>query len=349
MKRIVPLVLLAAVVAAGYWYTRGGSDDLVLTGIVTTQDVIVSPQIAGRLDELLVDEGDPVTRGQLLAVLDPGELQAQSAYYASAVGGVTAQVQESEAALRLQEQQSTEQIRQAEATLAAAEAQRMEAMSDIERLRADYERYQTLAAQNIATAQQLEQARSAYEAATARVEALGKQVEAQQAAVALARAGAEQVAVRRSQVEASRRQLEAADAQREQADVRLAYSRIVAPVDGVVDVRAARVGEVVGAAQPILTLIDPDDLWIRADVEETYVDRVHVGDRFTVRLPSGDEREGTVFRRAVDAGFATQRDVSRTKRDIKTFELRLRVDNADRALAVGMTAYVLIPTGTLEP
>jgi hypothetical protein len=50
--------------------------------------------------------------------------------------------------------------------------------------------------------------------------------------------------------------------------------------------------------------------------------------QLTVRLPSGEERAGTVFFRGVDAGFATQRDVSRTKRDIKTFESRLRVDNA---------------------
>ena len=68
-----------------------------------------------------------------------------------------------------------------------------------------------------------------------------------------------------------------------------------------------------------------------------------LGDRLTVRLPSGEERQGTVFYRSVDAGFATQRDVSRTKRDIKTFEVRLRVDNSDRMLAVGMTAYVLLP------
>jgi len=62
-----------------------------------------------------------------------------------------------------------------------------------------------------------------------------------------------------------------------------------------------------------------------------------------VRLPSGVERQGTVFYRGVDASFATQRDVSRTKRDIKTFEIRLRVDNQDRRLAVGMTAYVVLP------
>jgi HlyD family secretion protein len=104
-----------------------------------------------------------------------------------------------------------------------------------------------------------------------------------------------------------------------------------------------RQGEVVAAGQPIVTLINPDDLWVRCDVEETYIDRVRIGDKMRVRLPSGEEREGTVFYRGVDASFATQRDVSRTKRDIKTFEVRLRVDNHDRRLAVGQTAYVLLP------
>jgi HlyD family secretion protein len=60
-------------------------------------------------------------------------------------------------------------------------------------------------------------------------------------------------------------------------------------------------------------------------------------------LPSGEERQGTVIYRSADAGFATQRDVSRTKRDIKTFEVRLRADNIDRRLAVGMTTYVELP------
>ena len=135
----------------------------------------------------------------------------------------------------------------------------------------------------------------------------------------------------------------AAAAQSKKADVRLRYTRLTAPLSGIVDVRAARPGEYVTAGQPVVTLVDPDDLWVRADVEETYIDRVRVGDTLTVRLPSGVERPGTVFHRGVDAAYATQRDVSRTKRDIRTFEVRLRVDNADRRLAVGMTAYVLLP------
>ena len=71
--------------------------------------------------------------------------------------------------------------------------------------------------------------------------------------------------------------------------------------------RAALPGEVVTPGQPVITLINQDDLWVRIDVEETYIDRLRVGDTLTVRLPSGPSSQGTVFYRAADAGFATQR------------------------------------------
>jgi multidrug resistance efflux pump len=207
------------------------------------------------------------------------------------------------------------------------------------------ERNQGLVRENVITAQQFDQARTTFDAARAHVDAVKKQVDAQRAAVALAHANAEQIAVKESQLQTNQQQLAAATAQRAKADVRLGYTEIRSPIDGIVDVRAVRAGEVVNQGQAVVSLIDQDDLWVRADVEETYVDRVKIGDKLIVRLPSGVEREGEVFYRGVDAGFATQRDVSRTKRDIKTFELRLRVDNKDRRLAVGMTAYVILHLG----
>jgi HlyD family secretion protein len=147
----------------------------------------------------------------------------------------------------------------------------------------------------------------------------------------------------RARVEAAKKQIQAAAAQSQKARVYLDYTKVYAPTNGIVDTRAALQGEVVNAGQAVVTLINPDDLWVRADVEETYIDRIRIGDQFQVRLPSGAMRTGTVFFRGVDADYATQRDVSRTKRDIKTFEVRLRCDNSGRALAVGMTAYVGIP------
>jgi HlyD family secretion protein len=346
-KRALVLALLVIVAGGlGFYVVHARPGSIVLTGIVTTNDVIVSSQVSGQLGRLLVQEGDAVTSGQLVAVLAPGELQAESAYYEHTAAGAGSQVAESAAELRFQEQQTADQIRQAEANAAAASAQEAEARADLDNAQVNLRRMQELARDNVVPAQQLDQARATYEAAKARVDALRKQVEAQRAAVALARANAQQTAVRRSQLQTNEHQQAAADAQRAKAGVRLAYTEIRAPIAGIVDVRAARLGEVVSPGQPIVTLVNPDDLWVRADVEETYIDRVRIGDRLTVRLPSGEERQGTVFHRGVDAGFATQRDVSRTKRDIKTFEIRLRVDNRDRRLAVGMTAYVLLPVSS---
>ena len=303
----------------------------------------MSPQIGGRVVSIGIKEGDAVKKDQIIAEIEPGELAADRAFYEHSAEGIQSQVQEGEAALRLQERQLTDQVKQAEAAVATAEAQQHAAAADVERTKVTLDRTRELFKQQLAPAQSMDEARTANEAAQARMESLARQVDAARSAVALARSNAEQVSVRRSQLQATQHQLAAIGAQRAKADVCLGYARVIAPVDGVVDVQAARQGEVVTSGQTLVTLINPDDLWVRADIEETYIDRVRMGDELKVRLPSGEERTGTVFYRRADAAFATQRDVSRTKRDIKTFETRLRVDNADRRLAVGMTVYVLLP------
>ncbi len=341
------IVLLAALVAVGgiaTYFATAKPGPLVLTGIVTTDNVLVSPQIAGQVTQLLVKEGDTVKRDQLLAVIAPDELKADEAYYAHSAEGLAAQVQGDEVALRYQQQQTDQQIRQADATLASIQAQRAEAAADFENAKVEYERVEELAKTGAVSKQEVDRERTTFETARAKLEAVSKQLDAQRATLALARAAEDQVAMKRSAIGAAEQERAAALAQTQKATVRLSYSEIHAPSDGIVDVRAVRQGENVTAGEPLLTLIDPDDLWVRADVEESYIDRVRIGDTLTVRLPSGDTRQGVVFYRGEDAGFATQRDVSRTKRDIKTFEVRLRVDNHDRRLAVGMTAYVLFPT-----
>jgi HlyD family secretion protein len=343
VKRLLPLVVLLAIGGGIYWYSTRPVTSLTLTGTVTTHEIVVSPQIGGRIEKLLVNEGDQVAKDQLVAVLAPAELQQERAYYDASVEGAGSQIAESEAALRLQERQTADQIKQAQATLAATEAQHQAAQAQLEDARIAYDRQQRMMKDGVGTQEQLDRARTAADVARSQLAAVAKQVDAQRAAVALAESSAEQVAVRRSQVLSNRQQRAAVAAQRAKADVRLAYTEIHAPIAGIVDVRVALPGEVVNPGQPVMTLINPDDLWVRADVEETYVDRIKVGDKMKIRLPSGEQVEGEVFYRRVDAGFATQRDVSRTKRDIKTFEIRLKVDNKDRRLAVGMTTYVELP------
>jgi multidrug resistance efflux pump len=343
MKRIIYLLIVVIAVAGVYYSMRRPPGPLILTGIVTTQEVIVGPQVGGQIGQLLVKEGDRVERNQLIAVMATGELQADREYYSRQVESAQSQVGENQAALRYEQRQTEDQIQQARAAMDAAIAQTGEAKAELENARITLDRSQKLVQQGVSPVQQLDQARTAYDGAKARLEAAEKQVEVQRAAVAVANANAEQVAVQQNRIRTTEKQTEAAAAQRKRADVRLSYSEVRAPVDGVVDIRAAREGEVVNSGQPIITLIDPDDLWVRADIEETYIERIRIGDQLKVRLPSGDERMGVVFYRATDASFATQRDVSRTKRDIKTFEIRLRIDNKDRRLAVGMTTYIELP------
>ena len=345
MKRrirwLIPLVALvvAAVSIFSMWRPRR----LVLTGIVTTDEVIVSSEIQGRMQKLLVAQGDPVVAGQLLGVIQPEEQQADLAFFENSARQSAAQVTQAEAALRYEQAQADSQIKQAEANLAAALALAAQGEADLENARLTFERETELNRKGVESAQAFDLARTADDSAKAHAESLRKQAEAARAAVALARSNAEQVAVRQSAVEAGRHQLAAAQAQARKAQVQLGYTEIHAPIAGTVDVRAALQGEVVNPGQAILTLVDPDNLWVRVDIEESYIDRIRLGQAVKVRLPSGAEREGTVFFRGIDAGYATQRDVSRTKRVLKTFEVRLRCDNRDRALAVGLTAYVTLP------
>jgi HlyD family secretion protein len=347
-RRIV-LGLLVIGAGVGVYLSQRTPEELVLTGMVTTDDVVVSSQLSGQLSKLLVKEGDHVARDQLLAVMSDAELSAERAFFVSTEQGSANGMLESEATLRYQERLAAQQIREAEASHAAALAQFKEAESNQQQASRARDRAETLLKGGGLSAQEEERAQNELAVATARAESIAKQVEAQRAAVDLARSAAEQVQARRSALGVAERQHAAAEAQTKKAEARLAYTELHAPIAGIVDVRAARAGEVVTAGQPIVTLVDPDDYWVRADVEETYIDRVKLGDTLRVRLPSGEERSGRVFFRGVDASFATQRDVSRTKRDLKTFEIRLRLDNADRKLALGMTAYVLLPLAETHP
>ena len=345
-RRRVPLIILSAIIlgilVSAFWPP---SRHLTITGIVTTDEVIVSSEIGGRLQRLAVNAGDTVKPGQVLAVIQPPEYAADVAYSHGMAAQSRAQITQAEADLRYQQAQTAGQIEQAKANLSAAKAQAAGAAADLENAQLTFTRARDLRDRGTNAVQDFDQARTGLAAAVARADAFTQQAAAAESALRLAEASAEQISARQASLAAAQQSAAAAAAQEDKARVRLGYTDIKAPIPGTVDQRTAREGEVVNAGLAILTLINPDDLWVRVDVEETYIDQIRIGDHVPVRLPSGAEKDGVVFYRAVDADYATQRDVNRTKRDIRTFEIRLRCDNRDRALAVGMTAYATLPVG----
>src|SRR5689334_1397673 len=134
MKNPIRLLSVATllIAIALYLVFRPHPHQMTLTGIVTTDDVIVSPEIQGRIQQLFVNRGDTVTNNQLVAVLQPQEWKAEMAFYANTEQQSAAQVAVAEADLKFQESQTSNQIRQAEATLASTEAQVSQAKADLE-------------------------------------------------------------------------------------------------------------------------------------------------------------------------------------------------------------------------
>jgi multidrug resistance efflux pump len=239
--------------------------------------------------------------------------------------------------------QTSASIHQAEAALTSTKSQLVQAQANLWRDQQTFKRAQALFDGGVASAQDRDLADAAVQASAATVKSFEDQVRASEAQVAVATANRKQLDVQQSDLAATRAQLMQARADKVTAEVHLSYMRIYSPLDGIVSVRAARQGEVLQAGEPIVTILDVDHLWVQADVEESYIDSVQLKQNLRVRLPSGNIIEGPVIFKGVESDFATQRDVSRTKRDIKTFSIKVSVPNPERRLVSGMTATVLLP------
>jgi len=314
-----------------------------LTGIVTGNDVIVSSLAGGRIERLLVDEGSEVKAGQLVAEIDPSELTAARNAAVANIRTLQAKVTSTETTRNWTKEQTDAAAQQAAAAVTAAEAQLEQARANLWRDQQSYDRALGLFQSGVASAQDRDLADAARRASEAAVRSLEEQVKAQQALLAVAQANRKQVDVQQADVAASRAQVSQAEAQKDQAQTQLGYTKVYAPINGIVSVRVARQGETAQPGGPIVTVIDIDHLWVQTDVEESLIDSIQYGQKLNVQLPSGAIIEGTVFFKGVENNFATQRDVSRTKRDVKTFAIKLAVDNPGRRLVAGMTATVLLP------
>jgi multidrug resistance efflux pump len=342
-KFFVFVGVLFAISLVVYLTSTPRGKEIPLTGIVTGNDVIVSSQIAGRMIRLTADEGSEVHKGDLIAEVDPAEwITARDSAEAN-IHMLENKVLSAAGTRSWTDDQTSASVRQAEATLTSTRSQLVQAQANLWRDQTTYKRTQSLFDSGVAAAQDRDLALAAMQATEALVKSLEDQVRASEAQVAVANANRKQLDVQQSDLAATRAQLQQARADKATADVRLGYTKVFAPLDGIVSVRAARQGEVLQVGEPIVTILDVDHLWVRADIEETYIDRVGLNQRIKVQLPSGNILDGTVIFKGVESDFATQRDVSRTKRDIKTFEIKVAVSNTGRTLMSGMTATVLLP------
>ena len=324
------LAILAALVLGGVafaqvqwrlwpWTTQPPSDLLMLYGNVDIRDVEVAFNESDRITTMLVKEGDHVTKGQLLAVLDERRLKAA---LARAEAQTAAQKQVLE---RLLNGTRPEDIRKARADVDLAKA-------EVENARRTKARREALVTKKAASKQEVDDAQGAFDEAEARQAA-------SQAALDLAVAGP-----RKEDIAEARATLEAFTAQLELAKVELADASLHAPANGVIQERLLEPGDMASPQKPVFTLALTDPVWVRAYVAEPDVGKLKLGMAALVQTDSfpGKNYEAWVGFISPTAEFTPKSVEVLELRTRLVYQARVFVKNPADELRLGMPATVRI-------
>jgi len=343
------LILTLLTIGSLVWYlvTVRPSSDLQIIGTVDANEVQVSSRIAGRLATLTVTEGQQVKAGELIATIESDDLAAALRAAEAAAGSQTGKLGEAVETVQQTRGETSSATVSTEAQVRVAEAALAQANANLEHQKADTSRTVVLADQGIMSAQSRDEAVTSLHASEAAVTSAEHSLSAAQANLRQARAHELLTTVSERTVAATRNDVANARALADQARVTQSYAQVFAPVSGRVNVWATRQGEVVSAGTPIVTIQDLTQTWVYAPLPETQSDAVQLGDSLRIVMPSGGTVWGKVINKAAEADFATQRDVSDRKRDIKTIQLKLLIDNPGEKYVPGMTAEIYIPKAKL--
>jgi multidrug resistance efflux pump len=341
------MAVLLVVALVWYLFSTNHTSDLQLIGTVDANEVIVSSRIQGRIASLDVEEGQKVTAGQLVATIEAQDLAAERNAAAATVAGQRDKLAGSRDTEQQTRGDTASQVTAAEAQLRVAKAALAQSQAQYEHQDADTRRAVALAQAGVTSEQTRDEMVTSLNAAKAAVDSARENVAAAEASLKTAQANLLQTQAAAKTVAANRADVHNAQDLLDQAQVQLGYARVVSPVTGIVNVWAARQGEVVSPATPIVTVVDLSQTWVYAPLPETEADAVQLGDKLRVVMPSGASVSGTVIAKAAEAAFATQRDVSRRKRDIETVQLKLLIDNPGMRYVPGMIAEVYIPKDKL--
>ena len=342
-RRLLLALGIPALLLAGWAFLRSRPHDLVLIGVVDADETVVTPPVQARVDSLWVEEGSEVTAGQTLATLDRGELAAQAQSADASAASIRAQVDQAAMSAMQSAGETESAVAGARARLASARADQTRQDAELTRLRAEAGRATTMAQSGGISPSELERATTSLRVQEQMLTAATQSLRAAEADVRRAEAGELGARAARGTVAATRARLRGAQADSAVASARLGYTELRSPVNGVVQVLAARRGELVGPGSPVAVIVNTDRAWVRVAAPESEAGGVAVGDSLEVRFPSGATTKGRVISKSAEGEFATQHDVSASKRDIRAVAFRVAIANPRHVVVPGMTASVVLP------
>lgn len=314
---VVLILLISIIVFLGYRWSR--SDKVVVQGSVECTTLRLASKIAGRIDNIFVEEGDMVQKGDTLYVISTPELDAKLSQVEAMLSVAKAVDAKTKAGTRKPIVRSAHDMWQ-------------KAKAGVTLAKQTYSRVQRLYEEGVVSAQKRDEARASLEAARATERAAKSQY-----MLAVEGASREDKAAAAAQVREARSVVE--EVERYLAD-RVVY----APADGVVDTVVANAGEVVGSGYPVVTIMRNDSAKALFNIPETLLPQLKCGDRFEAKVPALDKRVGfEVVYISAEADYATQSATSaRGDFDIRTFEVKMR-PLGDVPLRAGMSVIIELP------
>jgi len=296
-----------------------GPARIALQGNIDVRQVNLSFKVSGRIDRLLVDEGDAVASGQLVAALDERYFQDELQLARSARDARAATL------ARLEHGSRPEEIAQARALVAEREASAVNAGIELRRST-------NLLSRNAGS-------RQAYDDAAASARVTSAQLASAREALRLAEIGP-----RVEDIDAARADLSAAEAELTQALRRLEDARVVAPGAGVILTRAREVGAIVQPGETVFTLTLSSPVWVRTYVDEADLGNVRPGMAVSVvtDTPGGRAYVGRIGFISPTAEFTPKTVETQELRTALVYRLRVVVDDPDGGLRQGMPVGVAV-------
>ena len=313
-------VLLIATFIFGWTRLQNPHEDdghIEVFGNVDVRQVNLGFKVAGRLAEVLVDEGDAVNTGDVIAKLEPVD-------YNNEVKLAQARVAKSQAALNvLLAGARPQEIAQAESILAEAKA-------SVKVAEATLSRQEYLAERNIASHQAHEEAEARQGAAVAQRDAAAESLE-------LANIGP-----RREDIDQAGAVLAAEQAVLALAEQRVADTVLTAPNDGVILTRVREPGAIIGAGETIYTLTLTSPVWVRTYIEEPDLGLIQAGMAADIQTDSGQSYTGHVGFISSVAEFTPKTVETRSLRTSLVYRVRIIVEDPQNHLKQGMPVTVVL-------
>jgi membrane fusion protein (multidrug efflux system) len=330
LKKIAPIVLVIAVVGALLWWLHArqyeSTDDAQVDGHIGQ----IGSRISGYVTAVHVEDNQEVKPGDPLVDIDPkdyevalarakadyadSQAQANAASYNVPITSVSTTSQIESASADVSNQRAA--VAAAQKNLDAAKAKEVSAIATNIKAQSDVKRYKPLVERDVISKQLYDAAVAAADSAAADVESAHDGVNAAQEGVTEAQAkllqsqanlrnaqtGPRQVKVTEARANSAESTAAKSQAELEQAQLNLQYTKIVAPVHGIIGHRTAEIGQYVQPGQALMSIVDVDNIWVTANFKETQLRNMKVGQPAEIKV---DATGRTYKGKVLDIGGAS--------------------------------------------